>query len=77
MRTAPIFRNNAGTKQCARREDGQWFIRYRRIGRPGWTRWEPATFVTRPTWSWYDPNAGRARLSPVRITRAANSEVET
>jgi len=59
MATVPIFAvGSAGGKQAAQREDGQWF--YRRRNQFGWGRWLECD--GRPNGSWYNPQAGKARL---------------
>jgi hypothetical protein len=58
----PIYRIGDGRrKQCAMREDGVWFVRGKRINKPGWTRWAYHGMV-RPLGAWYDPLSGKARL---------------
>lgn len=59
----PIF--NMGSpvqRQCAQRADGVWFIRCRRVNRPGWSKWMQSDYSQRPIAAWYDPRAGKARL---------------
>lgn len=50
--------------QAARRADGKWFVRFRRMRGPYvvWGKWEHAAPNRRPDHAWYNPNAGRARL---------------
>jgi hypothetical protein len=53
---------NLRRRQCAQRDDGQWFERESRRTPWGvrWTSWYPVH--QRPMHSWYDPTAGEARL---------------
>lgn len=51
---------NLGLRQCAMREDGQWFVRVKRENRPGWGPWLPVP--GRPAHAWFNSNNGHARL---------------
>jgi hypothetical protein len=58
---SPIYRVGDGRrKQAAMRVDGAWFVRCKRINKPGWTRW--AQVPARPLGAWFDPLSGKARL---------------
>ena len=60
MSKVPVF--NLGDpvrKQCARRDDGVWFIRRKRDDAPGYGRWKLAPFIERPSWAWYDGQKAR------------------
>jgi hypothetical protein len=57
----PIYSiGTAGARECSMREDGAWFERTRRVGRPGWHAW--TSIVGRPAHCWYNPARGRAHL---------------
>lgn len=49
-------------KQASMREDGTWFERYRREGKPGWHKWHVIPDNKRPAFAWYNPQLGNAKL---------------
>jgi len=74
--TTPIFSvGNAGKKQAAQRDDGQWFYRTKGFGSGRgfhWGRWLPCD--SRPDGAWYNPNAGRARLPQEPARKGSTKE---
>ena len=53
MKTTPIF-NYGPSKQLSMRDDGVWFERVKRDGKPGWGKWVLSSHTSRPNGSWFD-----------------------
>ncbi len=61
MKPAHIYSiGTRGLREAAMREDGVWFERLKRYGRPGWHAWQ--RIAGRPDAAWYNPARGRAHL---------------
>lgn len=73
MSTTSIYVTGDGLQQYARRDDGVWFVRVRRVNAPGWAAWR-VHGRNNPNGLYRDPHASMARLPARRNNWNSNTQ---